>query len=151
MSLMAYRPSGTERDLTDQLEALKRLNRRRFDYVLIRSRTDSIEATLAEMGVTKGWYYQFTLEERVELERLADELHYEQGVAALYALIDNSRKAAQVLAASLDSISEKVRLDAARDILDRVLGKAKQPVENEMGGSVTINVEYGDGHDRPDE
>jgi uncharacterized protein YcgL (UPF0745 family) len=138
-------PEGIPQVLTEKLEALKNLNRRRFDYVLARAQVDEIQKALEMVGLTKGWYYQFPPAEREELEKLAEELHYEHGLAAFYTLVQVSQRAAQVKAEGLDSLNEKVRQAAATDILDRVLGKPKQPVETESDGKLTVTVQYGDG------
>ena len=53
-------------------------------------------------------------------------------------LIASVPKAARTLAKGLDQPSYKYQLEAAREILDRVLGKALQRTETKAQGAVTV-------------
>lgn len=61
-------------------------------------------------------------------------------VAALGIIETNATKAAMIKAKGLDSDSEKVRQDAATEILDRNLGKATQRSEVDHSGTVSSRI-----------
>lgn len=121
-------------DLQTKLEALKRLNRNRFDYVLARAHLSSVEAAVKEIGLSSSWYYKFPEEERRELEELADELHYEAKIQAILILEQATIEAAKVKVEGLKSKDRRLAQDAATEILDRNIGKALQPTDITSGG-----------------
>ena len=132
----------TESGIYQKLEDLKALNRERFDYVLARSRLSTIAASLAEINKSDAWYYRFSEEERAYLEQLATELHYERKVQAEQILDQAVVDAALVKVEGLRSRRENIKQEAATEILDRNLGKPKQPTEltGKDGGAVIIQV-----------
>lgn len=132
-------------ELTEQLEELKLLDRRRFDIVIARSHCDDIMTALAEAGVSKSWYYLECDEtERARLDRLADQLHYAHVIKAQYRLQELLVEAVDVLGTSMRERDKRVRLDAAKYVLDAA--GVKQPTKTEVRqtGNVTIRVEYDD-------
>lgn len=125
----------------EKLEALKKLNRRRFDYVLARSRLSSVTAALDEIGLSSGWFYKFTEAERDELETLAEELHYEEAIQARMILAQAVNDAAAIKVAALQSKDRRLQQDAATEILDRVLGKALQPTDiTSKGDKIVVRL-----------
>lgn len=137
--------------LQERLEALKKLNRNRFDYVLARSRLPSRDAALAEIGLTKGWFYKFPKEEQAYLERLSDELHYEQALQAHMILISAAPEAARVKVEGLKNKDARIKQASATEILDRTTGKPLQRTQSEVtgkdGGDLVINVRVIDAED----
>lgn len=121
-------------DLQVRLEALKRLNRGRFDYVLARASSPSISAALDEIGLSSGWYYRFSEEERTELEALALEVHYSEAIQARLILAQAAPEAARVKVGGLKSKDKRLQQDAATEVLDRTVGKAQQPIDITSNG-----------------
>lgn len=128
--------------LRDKLEHLKTLNKHRFDYVIARSRMPTILGACKEIGMSQSWYYNFNEEERELMETLADELKYERVHQAELELQQAALEAAQVIRSSLKERDKRLRLDAARDILDRTGVKAPTKTEVKQSGDVTIRVIY---------
>lgn len=132
---------GDIQELQEKLEALKRLNRNRFDYVLARAHQPSIDAAVKEIGLSPSWYYKFPEEERNELETLADELHYEARIQAILILEQATIEAARVKVDGLKSKDKRLAQDAATEILDRNLGKALQPTDiTSAGEPLTVKI-----------
>ena len=131
-------------ELTEKLEEIKKLNRRRFDYVIARSHTDDISTALKDAGVSRTWYYDFPEEERIYMERLAEELHYAHVVKAQYKLQQLLDEAVDVIASSMRERDKRVKLDAAKYAIDTTGVKAPTKTEVKQTGDVTIHVVYDD-------
>lgn len=129
-------------ELTSKLEEIKKLNRRRFDYVMARAHTDSISAAMEKSGVSRGWYYEFSEEERAYMERLAEELHYAHVVNAQYKIQELLDEAVEVVASSMRERDKRVRLEAAKYAIDTAGVKAPAKSEVKQTGDVTIRVVY---------
>lgn len=130
----------SENALQDRLDELKKLNRNRFDYVLVRSRTRSITEALEEIRLSYGWWTGFSKEERDELEALADELHKEKRMQAEMMLMQSLVDAVKVKVDGLKSKDRNIQQGAATEIMDRVLGKATQPTDNKVTVSGVIRI-----------
>lgn len=127
---------STQEALRDELEALRSLNRCRFDFVLARAQSDTTTEALTKIGKSSAWYYSFPQDERTQLEALAEKLHQERALKAYYILEEATEDAANVKVAGLKSRDERTKQQAASEILDRVLGKAFQPVTGKDGGPI---------------
>lgn len=134
-------------ELTNKLEEIKKLNRRRFDYVMARAHTDSISAAMDQAGVSRGWYYEFPEEEREYMERLAEELHYAHVISAQYKIQGLLDEAVDVIASSLRERDKRVKLDAAKYAIDVAGVKAPAKSEVKQTGSMTVRVVYDDDQD----
>lgn len=92
----------------------------------------------------KDWFRENgTLAEAYrQYEEEWDAINRELRIAALKAgvqiLESNFRMTCEMLIALLGSEKDIVKLGAIREILDRVVGKAKQPIE--LGGNVGVNL-----------
>ena len=129
-----------ESELTGALNELKR-DRARFDYVMARASCPSVESALRECGRSKTWLYSMPEAERLRLEEIANELHYNAKLRALQVLYDAVATAAAVKVMGLQSRNERIKQDAASEILDRVSGKAAQRLEHtgQDGGAIVID------------
>src|SRR3990172_7389835 len=129
--------AGSE-ELEQKLEDLKRLNRNRFDYVLKRSSTNSKAAAYTAAGLSESWYYNFSEDERKLMEDLADELHYEKAIQAELILRDAAPEAAAVKVKGMASFDQRVKQQAATEILDRTIGKPGDNSKLHVEGSINF-------------
>lgn|SRR5574340_95446 len=129
---------NTDSTLTEQIKALKELNRDRFDYVMARADSVDVSTAIEKIGKSRGWYYQFPIEERERLERLAKELHYEKAIHAQLILQEASEEAAKVKVKGLSSRDQRVQQQVATEILDRTLGKPGEVNKLKLEGSVNL-------------
>jgi hypothetical protein len=130
-----------EETLKERIETLKKLNRKRFDFVLAYCQLGSVEPALKEIGMSKSWYYKFTEDERKVLENLADELHTEAALQAWYILLQSAPEAARVKIEGLSSPLPWIKQTAASDILDRTTEKRTQKSKVELEGNMNIQSE----------
>lgn len=130
-----------ETELKTAIEELKG-DRAKFDYVIERSSSVSVEGALKAAGRSKGWFYGLPKEEQQRLEELANELHAAAKLRAVQILDEALVEAAQVKTGGLRSRNETVKQNAATEILDRGLGKPtqRQEVTGSDGGDVKIVV-----------
>ena len=82
-----------------------------------------------------------------QLDRAVCDLLQTPVAAILEILQQHGMEAAQVLA---DELKHKNRLAAANSILDRILGRAAQPITGEGGGPLTVIIERGEQCGTPD-
>lgn len=106
-------------ELREKLDQLKGMNRNRFSYVLARSRLPSIKAACEEVGVTQSWYYSFSLDERAELERLAEELKYSRELQTEYDLVALLGMAVEVYKDALAGRNKSLGVTVSKDLFDR--------------------------------
>lgn len=126
-------------DLRTILDALEE---RELDYVVERSKTTKDKPAYEAAGVARSTWYEWPTEHREYLTDLALRLKRQRTLKALMILDDNAEEAAKELINLLDAESESVRLNAAKEILDRTTGKPAQRVQNEHtgkdGGAIVI-------------
>lgn len=122
--------------LRKKVEGLKSLGRGLFDYVIARAKTDTIIDALREIDKSRSWYDAMPAEQRNMLEELADELHYEISLRAVYVLQASALKAAEIKVEGLKSGDPKLRQRVASEILDRAVGKPDSHVF--LAGKVSI-------------
>ena len=129
-------------ELTEKLEEIKKLNRRRFDYVMAKSDTEDVKAACEKIGVSRQWYYNFSEEERAYMEKLAEELHYAHVIKAKYALHELLGDAVVVIKESIEGRDKRMKLEAAKYAIDVSGVKAPTKTEVKQTGDVTIHVVY---------
>lgn len=127
---------NTPGTLQEQLETLKGLNRSRFDYVLARAQSQDVSEALKKIGLSRSWFYKFNEAERSQLEELAEQLHRTQALKAFYILEQAAGDAAVIKVEGLKSRDKRLQQATATEILDRVLGKAFQPITGKDGGPI---------------
>lgn len=125
---------------TSQLSDTERL------YVEARSQVPTKAEAFRLAGITHAAYYKWPKERQEYLETLVRD--YKAGISqrVLEILENNAEKAAQVKVKGLKSLKEHIAQAAADSILDRILGRAKQPVD--YSGELMVNVTYAS--DSPD-
>ena len=123
---------------------LDKLEGRRVDYVMARSRTQSDSAALREIGLSGGTFYKWSQEERDHLNELAQKIKREAAFRAVIILQEAVEQAARVKVEGLHSRNERVKQDAASEILDRVAGKAAQRLEHTGEGGGAIQIDWGE-------
>lgn len=116
------------RAILDQLEG------RELDYVYERSRQKSDAAAYKAAGIGKSTFYEWDKARRDQLNEWAQELKRATTLRAVRMLEDSAEIAATRVVSLLLSMDDAVALRAAKDILDRSLGRAKQSVDLTSGG-----------------
>jgi transposase-like protein len=106
-----------------QIEAISfKLLNPKATYAEISKELDIPEQTLANWRLCQ-------LAERVKQNKLQATIDFMERL---------SIKAARVLEDQLDNEDERVRQTAAKDILDRFMGKPKQSVDNNLSGGIEV-------------
>lgn len=85
-----------------------------------------------------GTLYEAYRQYEMEWDAINKELALAARKAGIQILEKNFRMTCEMLIALLGSEKDHVKLGAIREILDRVVGKAKQPVE--IGGKVDLDM-----------
>jgi len=116
---------------SDLREFLRRFEGPELDYVWSRSKSRSRQEALRNAHVSEGTYYHWSSERRAELEDAANELRRNRYIVAEMVLLNAVEKAAEVVVEDLKEGPKysPIRQKAALEILDRVLGRARQGVE----------------------
>lgn len=125
------------RTLLDQLEDT------RLDYVVARSQVTSDAGGYNNAGISKAAFYKWDPDERDKLNALAQRLKREVATRALMKLQDAAEDAAETLANGLKSRNEHIKQRAADSILDRVIGRATQTINQDVtsgGEKITVNI-----------
>lgn len=108
-------------------------------YVYARASGNSLLDSVKSANRSKSWYYDLPKAEQERLETLASELAALPKIKAMQTLEDQAEKAAEVLARELDSRDARLRVDVAKDVLDRNgIGKQTQKVDIDA----KLSVEY---------
>ncbi len=133
-------PGDAEKTLLEQIEELKEVNRGRFDYVMARAKSPqpTIEEACNKAGRTRKWYYDMTPVEREHLERVAEQLHRAKTIHAYLILENAAEDAAAVKVDGLQSRDQRVKQQAATEILDRTIGKPGENVK--ITGNVGVTI-----------
>lgn len=135
-------------DISELDELLKVLTTDQIRYVIARQETSTDKEAARKIGVSNS-----TVSVWGEPVKRAVQLMAIDGVhVAREILRRNLPKAMAVKAAGLESDNEKVRQDAATEIIDREMGKPLQKSKNEteISGVITVDFEeklkkvYGD-------
>ena len=134
-----------ETELKQCLDELK-TDVHRYTLVHALSSGMSITDALKKANRSKGWFYGLTEDEQKHLFALASELSASPLVKAKE-IIDNAViDAADVKVSGLKSRDERIKQSSSTEILDRVFGKAEQPVSGDFNIVVEIkrNAEHQD-------
>lgn len=94
--------------------------------------------TIADYFKEAGTLYEAYRQYEEEWDAINRELRTAALKAGVQMLESNFRMTCEMLIALLGSEKDIVKLGAIREILDRVVGKAKQPIE--LGGNVGVNL-----------
>lgn len=94
--------------------------------------------TIADYFKEAGTLYEAYRQYEDEWDTINRELRTAALKAGVQILESNFRMTCEMLIALLGSEKDIVKLGAIREILDRVVGKAKQPIE--LGGNVGVNL-----------
>lgn len=126
-------------------------------YVYARASGASRDSAIKQANRGRTWFYTLPKEEQENLEMLASELAAVPKIKAMQKLEEQAEHAAEVLARELDSRDARLRVDVAKDVLDRN-GISKQTQKVELNASIdgTLLIEYvndwrGSGEDNPTE
>lgn len=127
-------------------DILSQFDDMRLDYVVARSLTHSNSAACRRAGLSEGTFYHWSDEEREELNEAAQELKRSAKTQALLILLNAAPEAAQEQVAMLKARNKNLRFRVSDSILDRILGKAAQPLEHSgpEGEPVVVNLTWGD-------
>jgi hypothetical protein len=131
-----------ETELKSNLAELKS-DMAKHAYVYARASGMTKEQSIKDAGVSKAWFYSLPKEEQERLEMLASELAALPRIKAMQKLEENAEKAAEVLAKELDSRDARLRVDVAKDVLDRNgITKQTQKVEltGKDGGAIPVEL-----------
>lgn len=118
---------------TTQLTDTERL------YVEARSQVPTKAEAFRQAGITHAAYYKWPKERQEYLETLVREYKANLSRRVLEILENSAEDAARVKAKGLKSQKDHIAQAAADSILDRILGRAKQPIE--QSGDVTVHVQ----------
>lgn len=116
-------------------------------YVEARSQVSTKAEAFRIAGISHNAYYLWPKERQDYLETLVRDYKASLSQRVLDILEENAEAAAHVKAKGLKSLKEHIAQAAADSILDRILGSAKQRIE--QSGALTVNVHYGRNRHRP--
>ena len=114
-------------------------------WVLARLTCTTDQAAAKKAGVHPSTVSKWP--NKPQLDRAVCDLLQAPIAAVLEILQQHGIEAGQVLA---DELKHKNRLAAANSILDRILGRAAQPITGEGGGPLTVIIERGEQCGTPD-
>lgn len=106
---------------------LDKLDGERLDYVFVRSRSKNKAEAFEAAGISKSTFYNW--DDNAKLEELANELRRNRHIMAQPKLEEAVEGAVTVLTALLEASSDTVKLNAAKEILDRVMGKPTTKID----------------------
>ena len=109
-------------------------NQRRFVVAMLESKTKKEAAESIGVKPDTVYHWNGEVDDAVDLARSDIQ------AAAVGILQATSTKAAAIKTAGLDSENERMRQDAASEILDRNLGKPTQRSEVKHDGDVVIRI-----------
>lgn len=130
--------------MDDLRTELDKLDERQLAYVVARSKCFKDADALKEIGLSKNTFYKWDASEREKLNELALRFKRETAMRVLMNLQEHAEEASLVIAALMKSRNDNVKLKAAQDILDRVVGKPSQSLELSGRDGGAIVVEWDD-------
>ena len=128
--------------VTELRVELDRLDEKQLAYVIARSKCVSDAKAIEDSGVSRSTVYRAWDEAtRAKLNELAQRFKRETAAQVLMVMQENAITAAEAIAGLIKSRNENVKLKASQDILDRVVGRASQPVEltGKDGGAIEVD------------
>lgn len=108
----------------DLIERIKRLDPVLARFVFAYANTREIASAARAAGRSRQWFYKLPDEQRKLLTDLANDLSVSIQERAWSVLTNAVEDAARVVSESLHASDPRIRLQAAIEILDRVLGKS---------------------------
>jgi hypothetical protein len=136
-------PNITDSNQTRLQEILGQLSLAQIRFIVARNETKSDKDAAEMIGISPGYVKQWNVDGSKALIDEALVLMAHDGViTALEIRRRNLAKAMAVKAAALDSDNEKIRQDAATEIIEWELGKATQRSEltGKDGGAIPLEV-----------
>jgi hypothetical protein len=111
-------------------------------YVLERSRVMTDKDGYTKAGMSKSTFYAWPTERREYLNALARRLNTEVALQVMMELQEAAIEAAQVKKKGLKSRNEYVQQNAASEIMDRIVGKPTQRIDqnSNQSGEVIIRI-----------
>lgn len=113
-------------------------------YVIERSQVQTDKDGYINAGMSKTTFYTWPTERRDYLNALARRLNTEVAIQCIMELQDVGRKAAQVKAEGLRSRNEQIKQRTATEILEWIIGKPTQKIDQRSDDRVEIVVRYAD-------
>ena len=113
-------------------------------YVIERSQVQTDKDGYSNAGMSKTAFYNWATERRDYLNTLSRRLNTEVAIQIIMELQDVGREAAQVKASGLRSRNEQIKQRTATEILEWLIGKAVQKVDQKTDGAMEIVVRYAD-------
>jgi len=123
----------------DEIMATLDIEERR--YVFARALTTTDKEAYEEIGVSYNW---LKAHDKEKLNGIAAELVKDVGFQIMQLIKQHGVKAAKEIIAELDDRNVSVRSQAATQIIDRIIGKPTQSVDQktEQSGELKVKIEY---------
>ena len=112
----------------------------KFKFVFNLSEGYSITDAITMSGRKKSWYYTLPQSERDRLEMLARELSAYSTYRVKMVLEENKVAAAKAIVKLVESRNEKIRLDSAKEVLNRTIDK-EPPVQETGSSTMALSVD----------
>ena len=110
-------------------------------YVIERSQVQTDKDGYTKAGMSKTAFYNWPTERRDYLNALARRLNTEVAIQCIMELQDVGREAAQVKAEGLRSRNEQIKQRAATEILEWIIGKPTQKIDQTTTGDHKVVFE----------
>ena len=130
---MKSNPEATLDELISELD----INERR--YVFARAMSSSDKEAYDEIGVSYNWLKAHGTD---KLNAIAAELVKDVGFQMMQLIKQNGVKATKQKISELDDRDVKVRSQASTELIDRIIGKPTQRVDQKTEQSGKLTVEY---------
>lgn len=130
--------------MDDLRTELDKLDERQLAYVVARSKCLSDSQALKDSGIPRGTFYSWDSSDRERLNQIAQRFKHEVAMRVLMTLQEHAEEAALTVSTLMKSRNDNVKLRAAQDILDRVVGKPSQSLELSGRDGGAIVVEWDD-------
>jgi hypothetical protein len=132
--------------MNDLRTELNNLDEREFAYVIARSKVNSDNKAIKEIGISSSTFYNWEESRREKLNELAQRFKRETGMRVLMIMQDNAERAAKTVTNLMDSRNENVKFKASQEVLDRSVGKPAQSLEvsGKDGGKIVVNLSWDD-------
>jgi len=128
--------------MDDLLSKLEKLDPREIDYVIARSTHNTIKAACEEAEISESSFYKW--DNRDEIEEFAKALKLDRYIEVELRLRRVLPEAIKVIIAGLKERKYDTKFKAAVEILDRVLGKPAQKINQKTDERMEIIVTYED-------
>ena len=109
-------------------------------YVIARSQVKTDKAGFDNAGFSKGTFYSWPEERRSYLNSLARRLNTEVAIHIMMRLQEMGIKAVEVKGTGLDSRNEQIRQRVSTEVLEWLIGKPTQKIDQKTEHSGTVVV-----------